>query len=78
MTIKWTIVWLSNEHYQMRMQLRNGKLDRDSLYGREKSGVDCGAVERHYRLFDELDPKPTIQIVSLSVSSSLASQIEVQ
>jgi len=78
MTIKWTIKWLSNEHYHMRMQLRSGKLDRDSLYGREKSGVDCVTVERHYRLFDELDPKPTIQVVSPGVLTSLTSQIEVQ
>lgn len=81
MTIKWSIRWLCNEHYQMRVQLRNGRLDRDSLYEREQSGVDCAAVERHYRLFDESDPKPTIQVISpsgASGSSLLTSQIEVQ
>jgi len=77
MTIKWSITWLCNEHYQVRVQLRNGQLDRDSLYEREKSGVDCAAVEKHYRLFDELDPKPTIQIVSPGVSTLMASEIEV-
>lgn len=76
MTINWSIRWLCKEHYQMRAQLRNGTLDRDSLYEREKSGVDCTAVERYYRLFDELDPKPTIRVVSPGVSTLVASQIE--
>jgi len=76
-TIKWSIRWLCNEHYNVRMQLRNGKLDRDSLYDRENSGVDCAAVEQHYRLFDEIDPKATIQVASSSASTSYTSQIEV-
>lgn len=72
-TIKWSITWLNNEHLNMRMQLRNGMIDRDSLYDKEKKGVDCDAVERHYRLFDEIDPKPCTQVVFPSVSSSAAS-----
>lgn len=77
MTIKWSIMWLNNEHLNMRMQIRNGMIDRDSLYDKEKQGVDCGAVEQHYRLFDEIDPKPCTQVTFPSVPSSLTS-IEVK
>lgn len=73
MTIKWSIMWLNNEHLNMRMQLRSGMIDRDSLFDKEKQGVDCGAVEQHYRLFDEIDPKPCTQVTFPSVSSSLVS-----
>ena len=77
LTIKWSIRWLSHEHYHMRVQLRNGKLDRDSLYEREKAGVDCAAVELHYRLFDKLDPRPMIQVVSPGYLTVCTSHIEV-
>ena len=79
MTIKWSIHWLSNEHLNIRMQFRNGRIDRESLYTKEKSGVDIGAVERHYRLFDELDPIPRVQVASPSsntIPSSVPSTIE--
>ncbi|KAJ9656354.1 transcription factor that binds to CRE motif [Neophaeococcomyces mojaviensis] len=73
MTIKWSIRWLSREHSHMRMQFRYGQIDRDSLYGKEQLGVDCGAVERHFRLFDEIDPKPWVHVVSPSLPSSMTS-----
>lgn len=64
MTIKWSIQWLDKRHRTIRMQVRNGLIDRDSLYQQEKTGVDCGAVEKHYRLFDEIDPIPQIKVTS--------------
>lgn len=68
MTLKWSIQWLNQEHLNIRMQVRNGRIDRDSLYQREQKGVDTGAVEKHYRLFDEMDPIPQIRVVSPGVS----------
>lgn len=64
MTIKWSINWLEHEHARLRLQLRNGRLDRDSLFEKEKVGVDCAAVEKNYRLFDDLDPRPYTQVAT--------------
>ena len=77
MTIKWSINWLEQEHSQLRLQLRNGRLDRDVLFQKEKTGVDCGAVEKNYRLFDEIDPKPWTQVEPAQESSHLVSTLEV-
>lgn len=75
MTIKWSIQWLSNEHLNVRMRLRsNNKIEDDQ----GNNGVDVGAVQRHLRLYDELDPSPRIRIVSPKneLSSSVASIVE--
>lgn len=63
MTIKWSIRKLEREHQEIRIKLRTGKLDRDKLIKMEHTGIDYGAVERHYRLFDAQDPKPSLYVV---------------
>lgn len=68
LTIKWSIQWLSKEHSKIRMQYRSGRVNQEYLYQKGKLGVDVGAVEAKYRLFDTLDPELTLDIVSSPAS----------
>lgn len=78
MTIKWSIQWLEKEHRVIRMQLRNGSVDKDQLLKLETdNGVDYGAVERHYKLFDLVDSSPRIQGSPPSKTDALTASVKV-